>query len=46
MRASMDRPHANMVQHIHDKIHNVIRGQLVGIDGESLDVASVIAVSK
>ena len=46
MRQSMDRPHANMVQHIFEKLHCVIRGQPVRIDGESLDVASVIAVSK
>ena len=42
----MDRPHANLVQKIREKIHNVIRSQLVIIDGESLDIASVIAVSK
>lgn len=46
MRQSMDRPHANIVQHIREKIYRVVRGQVVQIDGESLDVASVIAVSK
>lgn len=42
----MDRPHANMVNHICEKVRRVVRGQLVKIDGESLDIASVVAVSK
>lgn len=42
----MDRPHSNMVHQIREKIQSIIRGQQVKIDGESLDVASVIAVSK
>ena len=46
IRQSMDCRHANMVQHICEKVHGVIRNQLVQIDGESLDVGSVIAVAK
>lgn len=46
MGLSMDRPHFKLVQQIHEKLQRIIHGEKVKIDGESLDVASVTAVSK
>lgn len=46
MGPSLDRPHFKLVQKIHERLQSIIRGEEVKIDGESLDIASVIAVSK